>query len=100
MRLDIRRLWRAARRRADGWVADGDPGALAEADAGGGGRVLNLGVGTGVGGGVVVDAAEGAPALFGPFEIGHVITDPGGPRSAQAVALPCGDRAGVRGHRW
>ncbi|WP_405106751.1 hypothetical protein OG559_22740 [Micromonospora sp. NBC_01405] len=79
-----------------GWAADGDPAALAEANAAGGGRILYLGVGAGV----VVDAAEGAPTLRGPFEIGHVITDPGGPRSAQAVALRSRDRAGVRGRRW
>ncbi|WTY50703.1 hypothetical protein OG617_00560 [Micromonospora sp. NBC_01412] len=49
---------------------------------------------------MVVDAAEGAPALFGPFEIGYVITDPGASCSAQAVALRSRDRAGVCGHRW
>ncbi|MFF3870065.1 hypothetical protein [Micromonospora sp. NPDC001898] len=66
-------------------AADGDPGALAEADAGGAGRVLYLDVG----GGVVVDAAEGAATLFGPFEIGQAITDPGRPaqRTGCGIAL-------------
>ncbi|TKA02951.1 ROK family protein [Actinacidiphila oryziradicis] len=55
---------------------DGDLGALAEADAGGVDRLLYLGVGTGIGGGMAIKGADFGAGGIGPFEIGHVITDP------------------------
>ncbi|WP_225829855.1 ROK family protein [Streptomyces sp. NK08204] len=63
-----------------GWADDGDLGALAEAEATGCADVLYVGVGTGVGGGLTSGAGPLPGLGRGSFELGHVVTDPDGPR--------------------